>query len=216
MEPKSLITPTDCVLTLIDFQPMMGLGVNTHDKQLVVNNVTGLAKAAKVFDVPTILTTVETTGFSGYTYPQLVAALGEAGKNPIERSSMNSWEDEGFRNAVKATGRKRLIIAGLWTCVCVAFPVLSALEEGYEVFFVADCCGDVSKEAHDMAVARMIQAGAKPLTWVQLILEWQRDWARKEHYAELLDVVFDHCGGYGMEVEFVKTMIHKMPQHVSK
>lgn len=209
--PKTeLLNPTNSLIAFIDHQPQMSFGVNSHDIQMVKNNTVGLAKAAKLFNVPTILTTVETESFSGYTWPELIDALD--GQDTIERSSMNSWEDAAFVKAVNSTGRKKLILSGLWSEVCIVFPALEALAAGYEVYFVTDAMAGTSKEAHDMAVQRMIQAGAVPVTWQQVILEYQRDWARKETYDDILDIVKEHSGGYGIGVDYAYTMVHKAPQ----
>jgi len=207
---EKMLTPDNCVVAFIDHQPQMAFGVNSHDIQTVKNNTVGLAKACKLFGVPTVLTSVETASFSGHSWPELVGAL-EGGSN-IERSSMNSWEDEGFVAAVKATGKKKLVLTGLWTEVCITFPAICALAEGFEVYFVADCCGGTSTEAHDLAVQRMIQAGAIPLTWQQTALEFQRDWARKETYDDILKIVMEHSGGYGMGVDYAFTLVHGAPQ----
>ncbi len=211
---EKLLTPDNCVIAFIDHQPQMAFGVQSHDRQEIKNNTVGLAKAAKVFGVPTVLTTVETESFSGYTWPELVDAL--EGQEPVERSSMNSWEDEGFVAAVKATGRNKLVLSGLWTEVCIAFPAICALAEGFEVFFVADACGATSKEAHDMAIQMMIQAGAQPRTWQQIMLEFQRDWSRKETYDAVLQIVGDHSGAYGVGVDYAFTMVHKAPQRAEQ
>jgi nicotinamidase-related amidase len=207
---EKLLTPDNCVIAFIDHQPQMGFGVQSHDRQTIKNNTIGLARAAKIFNVPTILSTVETESFSGYSWPELVAALD--GQQTIERSSMNSWEDEAFVAAVKATGRKKLVLSGLWTEVCVAFPTICALDEGFEVYFVADTCGASSKEAHDMSIQMMIQAGAQPRTWQQVMLEFQRDWSRKETYDAVTTLVRDVSGAYGMGIDYAATMVHKMPQ----
>ncbi len=207
---EKMLTPHNCVVAFIDHQPQMGFGVNSHDIQTVKNNTVGLAKACKLFNVPTVLSTVETQSFSGPTWPELVDAL--EGQEAVERSSMNSWEDQGFVDAVKATDRKKLVLTGLWTEVCVTFPAICALDEGYEVYFVTDCCGGTTKEVHDMAVQRMIQAGAIPMTWQQTILEFQRDWARKETYNDILGIVMEHSGGYGMGVDYAFTMLHGAPE----
>jgi nicotinamidase-related amidase len=209
MSIRELLTPQNSTLIFIDHQPQMAFGVTSIDRQLLKNNVTALAKTGKLFKVPTILTSVETQSFSGYLWPELLSVFPD--QIPIERSSMNSWEDGKFVEAVKKTGRKKLIIAALWTEVCLAFPALEALEAGYEVYFVTDASGGTSKEAHDMAVQRMIQAGAVPVTWQQVLLEWQRDWARKETYDGVISIVKEHCGGYGMGVEYAYTMVHKLP-----
>jgi nicotinamidase-related amidase len=207
---EKLLTPDNCVIAFIDHQPQMSFGVQSHDRQTIKNNTIGLAKAAKIFNVPTVLTTVETESFSGYTWPELIEALN--GQQTIERSSMNSWEDEGFVAAVKATDRKKLVLSGLWTEVCIAFPTICALDEGFEVYFVSDTCGATSQEAHDMAIQMMIQAGAQPRTWQQVMLEFQRDWSRKETYDAVTTLVRDVSGAYGMGIDYAATMVHKMPQ----
>ncbi len=209
MSVRELLAPQSSALIFIDHQPQMAFGVTSIDRQLLKNNVTALAKAGRLFKVPTILTAVETQSFSGYMWPELLSVF--PGQAPIERSSMNSWEDKKFVEAVKKTGRKRLVIAALWTEVCLTMPALEALEAGYEVYFVTDASGGTSKEAHDMAVQRMIQAGAVPVTWQQVLLEWQRDWARKETYDGVIGIVKEHSGGYGMGVEYAYTMVHKQP-----
>ena len=209
MSMHELLTPQNSALLFIDHQPQMAFGVTSIDRQLLKNNVMALAKAGKLFKVPTILTAVETQNFSGYVWPELLAVF--PGQIPIERSSMNSWEDKKIIEAVKKAGRKKLVIAALWTEVCLVMPALEALEAGYEVYFVTDASGGTSKEAHDMAVQRMIQAGAAPVSWQQVLLEWQRDWARKETYDGVISIVKEHSGGYGMGVEYAYTMVHKQP-----
>jgi len=208
--PKhELITPDNSVLAFIDYQPQMFFGVQSSDRQAVLNNMLGLAKAARAFKVPTILSTVETKGFSGNMTPQLLDVFPE---HPlIERSTMNSWEDAAFRKAVEATGRKKLILTALWTEVCLAFPAIEAVRDGYDVYFVTDSSGGTSVAAHELAIQRMIQAGATPLTWIQLALEWQRDWARKEHYDEVLAIMKEHGGAYGQGIEYAYTMVHGAP-----
>ncbi|ACY15602.1 hydrolase [Haliangium ochraceum] len=204
-----LITPDNATLAFIDYQPQMFFGVQSHDRQMVTSNVLGLAKAAKTFGVPTILTTVETQSFSGNMMPQLLDVFPE--QPLVERTSMNSWDDKEFVQSVKKSGRKKLILSALWTEVCLTFPALEAMRDGYEVYFVTDTSGGTSKEAHDMAVQRMTQAGAVPLTWMQLALEWQRDWARKEHYDEVLAIMKEHGGAYGQGIEYAYTMVHGAP-----
>ena len=172
----ALLTPEDSVLALIDHQPFQFANLHSHEPTMVINNVVGLAKAAKVFDVPTILTTVvEERG--GLLLQGLQDVFPE--QKPINRTLINTWQDERVVDAVKATGRKKLIIAGLWTEICVAMPAIQAAGEGFEVYVVTDASGGVSKEAHDMAVQRMIQAGVVPVTWTAVLGEWQRDWARE-------------------------------------
>jgi len=209
---KGLLTPDNCVVALIDHQPQMMFGVAGVDRQSIINNTVALAKAARVFDVPVALSSVETKGFSGNLWPQLLAVLPE--QPAIERSSMNAWDDKNFVAAIKATGRKKIVLAGLWTEVCVTFPTVQAIHDGYEVYVVEDCCGDVSQLAHDNAMKRVIQAGAKPVTSLQVMLEFQRDWAEKDTYDAVMDIVKTHYGAYGVGVEYVYTMVHNAPATV--
>ncbi|MDB5976986.1 MAG: hydrolase [Nevskia sp.] len=209
---KGLLTPDNCVVTIIDLQPQMLFGVANFDRQSIINNNLILTKAAKVFDVPVILSTVETKAFSGNMWPQIQAVYPE--QVPIERSSMNSWDDENFVAAVKKSGRKKIVLAGLWTETCVALPTVQAIHDGFEVYVVEDCCGDVSQLAHDNAMKRVIQAGAKPVTALSVMLEWQRDWAQRDSYDAVMDIVKNHCGAYGVGVEYAYTMVHGAPQSV--
>jgi len=205
----SLLTPDNCTVIFIDYQPQMIFGVTSIDRQTLTNNVLILAKAAKVFKVPVILTTVETKTFSGYMWPQLLEVF--PGKDPIERTSMNSWEDKKFVAEVERIGRKKLVIAALWTEVCLAFPAVQALEAGYEVYAVEDACGGTSEVAHRNAMQRVVQAGAVPVTALQVLLEFQRDWARKETYNDVVAIVKEHCGAYGQGIEYATTMVHGQP-----
>ena len=198
-----LLTPDNCVVALIDFQPQMFFGVQSHDRQTIQNNVVGLAKATKVFGVPTVVSTVETESFSGKMYKALADVFPD--QAPIERTSMNSWEDEKFVAAVRETGKKKLVIAGLWTEVCVVLPAIEALRDGFEVYVVTDASGGTTMEAHQMAIDRTVQAGAIPVTWQQVMLEWQRDWARKETYAGVTGVIQEHSGAYGLGVWYVSS-----------
>lgn len=207
----SLLTPQNCTVIFIDHQPQMTFGVANIDRQTLLNNVMILAKSAKVFKVPTVLTTVETAGFSGNMWPQLLDVFPEL--TPIERTSMNSWEDQGFVAEVGRIGRKKLVIAALWTEVCLCFPALQALEAGYEVYAVEDASGGTSEVAHRAAMQRMVQAGVVPVTAQQVLLEFQRDWARRETYDAVMEIVQEHSGAYGQGVEYAKTMVHKMPPH---
>ncbi len=204
-----LLTPQNSAVIFIDHQPQMTFGVANIDRQTLVNNVLLLAKAASIFKVPTILTTVETKSFSGNMWPQLLDIF--PGQEPIERSSMNSWESEAFVKAVAATGRKKLIMAALWTEVCLVFPALEAMGAGYEVYAVEDASGGTSLAAHNAAMRRIEQAGAVPVTALQVLLEYQRDWARKETYNDVLAVVKEHAGAYGQGVEYAYTMVHGAP-----
>ena len=204
-----LLTPKNSAVIFIDHQPQMTFGVANIDRQTLINNVLLLAKAASIFKVPTILTTVETKSFSGNMWPQLLDIF--PGQEPIERSSMNSWESEAFVKAVAATGRKKLIMAALWTEVCLVFPALEAMGAGYEVYAVEDASGGTSLAAHNAAMRRIEQAGAVPVTALQVLLEYQRDWARKETYDDVLAVVKEHAGAYGQGVEYAYTMVHGAP-----
>ena len=204
-----LLNPQNSALILIDFQPQMTFGVANIDRQTLFNNVMLLAKAAKIFNVPTVLTTVETKSFSGNFWPQVLDIFPD--QEPVERSSMNSWEDAKFVEAVAATGRKKLIMAALWTEVCLTFPALEALRAGYEVYAVEDASGGTSVAAHNAAMRRIEQAGAVPVTALQVLLEYQRDWAHKDTYDAVIEVVKEHCGAYGQGVEYAYTMVHGAP-----
>ncbi|SDY83282.1 hydrolase [Nitrosomonas sp. Nm33] len=209
LSEKGLLTPDNCVVTLIDLQPQMLFGVTNFDRQSIINNNLALAKAVKVFDVPVVLSTVETKSFSGNFWPQIQAVFPD--RVPIERSSMNSWDDKNFVAAIEKTGRKKIVLAGLWTETCVALPTIQAMHDGFEVYVVEDCCGDVSQLAHENAMKRVIQAGAKPVTSLSVMLEWQRDWASRGTYDAIMDIVKNHCGAYGMGVEYAYTMVHGAP-----
>ena len=206
---KGLLTPDNCVVALIDFQPQMLFGTSNFDRQGIINNVVALAKATRVFDVPVVLSTVETKSFSGNMWPQLKAIYPN--QAPIERTSMNSWDDKNFVAAIEKTGKKKIVLAGLWTETCVALPTVQAIYDGYEVFVVEDCCGDVSQLAHDNAMKRVVQAGAKPVTSLSTMLEWQRDWTNRGTYDAVMDIVKTHYGAYGVGVEYVYTMVHGAP-----
>lgn len=203
---KGLLTPDNCVVTIIDLQPQMLFGVANFDRQMIINNNVALAKAARVFDVPVVLSTVETKSFSGNMWPQIHAMFPT--QVPIERTSMNSWDDKKFVAAIEKSGRKKIVMSGLWTETCVALPTIQAIHDGYEVYVVEDCCGDVSQLSHDNAMKRVIQAGAKPVTALSVMLEWQRDWAERDSYDAVMDIVKTHFGAYGVGVEYAYTMVH--------
>ncbi|MFJ4974719.1 hydrolase [Streptomyces coeruleorubidus] len=200
-----LLTPDNCAVLFVDHQPQMFFGTGSGDRTAIINATVGLAKAARTFDVPVVLSTVAAESFSGPILPQLADVFPE--QKIIDRTTMNAWEDLDFVEAVKNTGRRKLVLAGLWTEVCVVLPTLSALAQGYEVYVVTDASGGVSPQAHEHAVQRMIQAGAVPVTWVQVLLELQRDWARTETYAATTDVVKEHAGAYGLGVVYAQAMI---------
>jgi len=205
-----LITADNSAVVFIDHQPQMTFGVANIERQQLINNVVMLAKAAKEFGIPAILTAVETESFSGYIWPQLMDIF--PGQQPIERSSMNSWDDAAFRQAVEATGRKNIIISGLWTEVCVTWPTLNMLNEGYNIYVVEDACGATSQLAQDAAIRRCIQAGAISMTTIATVLEFQRDWANRDHYDALMDILREHAGAYGSGIEYAYSMVHKAPQ----
>jgi len=209
-----LLNPQNSAIIFIDFQPQMTFGVANIDRQMLMNNVLLLAEAAKIFKVPAILTTVETKSFSGNMWPQLLDVF--PGQEPIERTSMNSWEDAKFVAAVQATGKKKLIIAALWTEVCLLFPALEARKAGYEVYAVEDASGGTSDMAHNAAMRRMEQAGVVPVTSLQVLLEYQRDWACKDTYDDVIEVVKKYCGAYGQGVEYAYTMVHGAPASKSR
>ncbi len=178
------------------------------------NNVVALAKSAKLFNIPTAITTVETEAFSGHTFPELLAVFPET---PIlERTSMNSWDDQKVRDALKAAGRNKVVVSGLWTEVCNTHFALSAmLEGGYEIYMVADASGGTTQDAHDHAMQRMVQAGVVPVTWQQVLLEWQRDWARRDTYDGVSEIAKEHSGAFGMGMDYAYTLVHKAPERVT-
>ena len=188
---EGLLRPEDSILVLIDHQPYQFTNLNSHEPTMIINNVIGLAKSAKVFNVPTVLTTVieERGGF-------IIKGLQDVfpDQKPINRTFINTWEDPNVTDIVKKSGRKQLILAALWTEICLAMPAIQALGEGYDVFIVTDASGGVTAEAHDMAVRRMVQAGAVPINWMAVLAEWQRDWARTETAAGVSEILLEHGG----------------------
>ena len=206
-----VLTPENSQIIFIDHQPQMAFGVQSIDRQTLKNNTVGLAKAAKVFNIPTTITTVETDSFSGHTYPELLDVFPDLPL--LERTSMNSWDDQKVRDSLAKNNRKKIIVSGLWTEVCNLTFALSALHDtDYEIYMVVDASGGTTKEAHDYAMQRMIQAGVIPVTWQQVLLEWQRDWAKRDSYDAVMDIVREHSGAYGMGVDYAYTMVHKAPQ----
>jgi nicotinamidase-related amidase len=184
-----LLTPQNCALTIIDYQPIQVSSVASMDRRALVENVVAVAKAAKLFSLPVVLSTVNVkTGVNKPTIHQLTDVL--TGIEAIDRTTINAWEDEAFVHAVKATGRKKLIMAALWTEACLCFPALDALREGYEIYPVVDAVGGTSIEAHRAALQRIVQAGAQPISWTQLLCELQRDWARRETAQQFADILF--------------------------
>ncbi|MGD0680194.1 MAG: hydrolase [Polyangiaceae bacterium] len=203
---EALLTPQDSILVLIDHQPFQFANLHSHEPTMIMNNVVGLAKAAKTFKVPTILTTV-TEERGGHIIKGIQDVFPE--QKPINRTTLNTWEDKRVVDAVNKTGRRQLIFAALWTEICLAYPVIHSLADGYDVFFVTDASGGTSREAHDMAVLRMIQAGATPLNWMGIMSEWQRDWAREETIPGVADVSVAHAGATGVaflwEMQLLRT-----------
>jgi nicotinamidase-related amidase len=203
---EALLTPEKSVLVLIDHQPFQFANLHSHEPTMIVNNVVGLAKAAKGFGVPTLLTTV-TEERGGYLIKGVQDVFPT--QKPINRTTLNAWEDSRVVEAVKKTGRRQLIFAALWTEICLAYPVIHSLADGYDVFFVTDASGGTSREAHDMAVQRMIQAGATPTTWMGVMSEWQRDWAREATISAVAEVSVAHAGATGVafnwEMQLLKT-----------
>ncbi len=213
MTMPDLLTPQNSQLIFIDHQPQMAFGVQSIDRQALKNNTVALAKSAKIFDIPTTITTVETESFSGHTYPELLAVFPEAPL--LERTSMNSWDDGKVRDALAANGQKKVVVSGLWTEVCNNSFAFSAMAEGgYEIYMVADASGGTSVDAHNYAMDRMVQAGVVPVTWQQVLLEWQRDWAHRETYDAVIELVKEHSGAYGMGVDYAYTMVHKADERV--
>ncbi|CAB3694428.1 hydrolase [Achromobacter marplatensis] len=206
-----VLTPQNSQLIFIDHQPQMAFGVQSIDRQVLKNNTVGLAKAGKIFNIPTTITTVESESFSGYTYPELLDVFPD--QKVLERTSMNSWDDQKVRDALAANGRKKVVVAGLWTEVCnTMFSLCAMLEGQYEIYMMSDASGGTSKEEHDQAMQRMIQARVVPVTWQQVLLEWQRDWAHRDTYDAVMALVKEHSGAYGMGVDYAYTMVHKAPQ----
>ena len=196
-----MISPDNAALVLIDFQPAMYQGVESHDRLSVFNNVQILAKGAKLFGLPTVISTVAKDSFSGPFMPEVTDLFPD--HEVIDRTSINSWVDPNFRKAVAATGRKKFVLAGLWTEACVMFPTLDLLREGYEVYIPADACGDVTPEAHERAMQRLVQAGAVPMNALQFIFELQQDWARGNTYDGVMEILKAHTP-YGIQVRFSK------------
>jgi nicotinamidase-related amidase len=205
---ECLLTPGESVVALIDYQPQMFFGVGSHERHGVLNNAIALGKAANLFDVPVILTTVAAQTFSGALLPEIQAVFPD--QVPIDRTTMNSWEDKKFNAAVTDFGRKKIIIAGLWTQLCVCFPAVEAIAEGYEVHVPTDACADVTVEAHERAVQRTIQAGVVPMTTLQVMLEWQRDWARTETYDGCMEILKAHSA-YGIGAHYANAILGKHP-----
>ncbi|HWT19739.1 MAG TPA: hydrolase [Variovorax sp.] len=199
-----LLTPTDHTLVMIDFQSQMAFATHSIDAVNLRNNAALVANAAAGFKVSTILTTVAEKSFSGPMFSEITDAF--PGQKMLDRTSMNTWEDAAVIDRVNEIGKKRIVLSGLWTGVCIVGPALSAIDQGFEVFVIADACGDVSAEAHNRAMDRMVQAGAQPMTSLQYLLELQRDWARTDTYEMTTGIARKFGGAYGLGVTYAKTM----------
>ncbi|MBN8943733.1 MAG: hydrolase [Rhizobiales bacterium] len=205
---EAMLTPDNCVLILVDHQPFQVSGVKNIDAALMINNVVGLAKTAKAFGVPTLLSTV-VKDRGGLLIKPLQDVFPE--QVPIDRTTINTWEDERCVQWVRNTGRKKIVIAALWTEICLAFPVIHALGDGYDVFFVTDASGGTSVEAHEMGIQRMIQAGAMPLTWGVFGAELQRDWAREASAAKLAEIILEHGGASATNLAWELQLLNGRP-----
>jgi len=201
MSTMEMLSPMNSAIALIDYQPAMYQGVQSHDRIVTFNNVQVLAKAARLFKIPTVISTVAADSFSGPFMLEVTSLFPEI--PVIDRTSMNSWLDPKFRDAIHATDRKKIVLAGLWTEACVMFPSLDMLKEGFEIYVVADACGDVSPEAHQRSMDRLVQAGAVPLTSLQYIFELQQDWARTATYEGVMEILRENSP-YGIQVRFSK------------
>lgn len=202
---KTLLSPTDHTLIMIDFQSQMAFATKSIDPVMLRNNAALVANAAKIFNVSFIPTTVAEKTFSGPMFDEIKAAFPKA--KFFDRTSMNTWEDKAVIEEVNRIGKGRIVLAGLWTSVCIVGPALSALDQGFEVHVITDACGDVSDEAHERAIERMIQAGARPMTSVQYLLELQRDWARSETYEATTGLAKTFGGAYGLGLIYANTML---------
>ena len=206
-----LLDPANHTLILIDYQSQMAFATKSIDAVSLRNNAALVARTAAEFKVPTIVTTVAEKTFSGPTFNEIKSVFGAQGS--LDRTTMNTWEDKNVIAEVNRIGRRRVVLAGLWTSVCIVGPALSALEQGYEVYVITDACGDVSDEAHERAVQRMIQAGARPMTALQYLLELQRDWARSDSYEATVATAIAHGGAYGLGLIYAKTMFGAAEGH---
>lgn len=207
-KPSSeLLTPDNHTLVLIDFESQMAFPLQSIGVEVLRNNAALIAGGSKIFKVPTIVTTVAEKTFSGPVFPEILKFYPKETSGYIDRTTMNSWEDAAAQKAIVGKGKKKIVFAGLWTSVCIAGPVLSAIAEGYEVYFISDACGDVSREAHEMSILRMIQAGARPMTSTQYVLELQRDWARSATYAAVTGLFKEYGGAYGIGIQYAGEVI---------
>ncbi|BAP31408.1 isochorismatase hydrolase [Chryseobacterium sp. StRB126] len=204
---KSMLNPTNHALVLIDHEGQMAFATKSISMEELRNNVALISGGSKIFNVPTVVTTVAEKSFAGPVFPEISEVYPEATSGYVDRTTMNTWEDVNAHKAITGKNKKKLVLAGLWTSVCVVGPALSAIDEGYEVYIITDASGDISKEAHDQAVTRMVQAGARPITSVQYVLELQRDWSRKETYKPVNDLMKKYGGAYGLGIQYAQDML---------
>ncbi|MDH7459918.1 hydrolase [Chitinophagaceae bacterium 26-R-25] len=208
MKPSpDLLAPDNHALVLIDFEGQMGFATKSIALSELRTNAAIIAGTSKIFNVPTVVTTVAEQTFSGPVFPEIEEFYPQASSGYIDRTSMNTWEDAAAYKAIKATGQKKLVMAGLWTGVCIVGPALSAIAEGHIVYVVTDACGDVSTEAHERAIQRMVHAGVKPITSIQYLLELQRDWARQETYVPVSNLMKKYGGAYGIGIQYAHNML---------
>lgn len=203
----ALLDPTNHALVLVDHEGQMAFATKSITTEELRNNVAIVAGASKIFNIPTVVTTVAEKSFSGPVFPEIQEFYPAATSNYIDRTTMNTWEDANAHKAITGKGKKKLVIGGLWTSVCVVGPVLSAMNEGYDVYVITDASGDVSQEAHEQSITRMVQAGAHPITSMQYLLELQRDWARQETYKAVTDLVKKYGGAYGIGLQYAQDML---------
>lgn len=202
---SALLSPADHLLMMIDHQSQMSFATKSIDAIMLRNNAALVSNAARIFGVPTVLTTVAEKTFSGPMFDEIKSQF--PGQAVIDRTTMNTWEDERIAVAVNKARRTRIVLAGLWTSVCIVGPALSALDQGFEVYVIVDACGDVSVEAHECAIQRMVQMGVRPLTSLQYMLELQRDWARQGTYDEVVQAAISFGGAYGLGLIYAKTIL---------
>jgi nicotinamidase-related amidase len=203
----NLLTPANHSLFLIDYESQMLFPLKSINTGEFRDNVGIVAGASKIFNVPTVVTTVAESSFSGPVFPELEEFYPKATGNHIDRTTMNAWEDEPAYNAIVAKGRKKIVFGGLWTSVCIVEPVLCAITEGFDTYVITDACGDVSPEAHQQGISRMVQAGTTPMTSIQYLLELQRDWARQETYAAVTTLIQKYGGSYGIGIHYANSML---------
>ncbi|GAB3790358.1 isochorismatase family protein [Dyella agri] len=203
------LTPENSIVLMVDYQPQFVFSVQSMDVSKLISNAEGLSMAAKVFNVPTFYATISANQFGGQFFHQLTDARPDV--KPFDRTVINPMEYPPLNDAIAHTGRKKLLVSGLWTDSCVTLPVLSALKEGYEVYVVVDASGDVSKESHEMAVQRMVKAGAIPVTWLAVMLEWQGDWKRHDTAVQVQKIAQTHGGAWGQGIDYFQTMV--APKH---